>query len=530
MPVIKPYVQRVAPEGTVGGQATGSDFGGPGLYQVGQAVEKAGSDAAQAFAIIQHNKSRNEATDADLKVTLFAMDRETDLLKRRQTHKVGDPDFTDEALAEFTAKGEKLRYNDKGEDQFTTSYGQRTYASKMAHVAKQYSAALGRVQAEIQGEDVVHKLDVLTAAHSNRVALGQNYLTVQESLQEFEQSARTGTFQIMGEKHPAKFEELIRQRKGVIANSAVDGLIRDNPRGALSALQGGFLSDVLTKDQTSTLLDKAQTGVHMVEAEDRRKNEAVEHAAKLGSESSTAQVSNAYLTARADQNYNPYDTQRQIFEMMKNKPNMTGPQIMSIVGALDSDIKEAKSGSTQGNVDLDRRLFAKIAAGKMPDITEINQARAQPNHPISATQHEELIKEWNTARTPEGRSLQIDMDAALKSVETMVMPKDLTGVLADPESGLRMAKLTHDVRVQIDKDRREGKNPQNRLNPDSPDYMFTKERLKQYVTPFLERIRKSAERLAEQPGLPKTAEGGTVPEFQRKPGESTVDWKKRTGQ
>lgn len=527
MPVIKPYVQRIAPEGTLGGQAQASDFGGPGLFQVGQAVQKATADAASAIAIIAHNKSRSEATDADLKITLLGMDLEADLAKRRQAHKLGDKDFTDEALGSLKSSLEKLQYNEQGEESFTTSYGQRVFASKSAHLAKTYSAAIGRVQADIQGADAVETFNQLTAAHSNRVSLGQNYLSIVPTLQEYEQSIRTGVFENM----PAnKREELLRQGKGAIANSAVDGLIRDNPRGALSALQGGFLSDVLTKDQTSTLLDKAQTGVHMVEAEDRRKNEALEHATKLASESSMAEVGNQYLTYRADQNYNPYDTQRDIFSLMKGKTNLTGAQVFSVIGVLDSDIKEVKTGSTQGNVDLDRRLFAKIAAGKMPDITEINQARAQPNHPISATQHEELIKEWNTARTPEGRSLQIDMDAALKSVEPMVMPKDLTGVLADPESGLRMAKLTHDVRVQIDKDRREGKNPQNRLNPDSPDYMFTKERLKQYVTPFLERIRKSAERLAEQPGLPKTSEGGTVPEFQRRPDESTVDWKKRTGQ
>jgi hypothetical protein len=142
-----------------------------------------------------------------------------------------------------------------------------------------------------------------------------------------------------------------------------------------------------------------------------------------------------------------------------------------------------------------------------------------------------LIKEWNTARTPDGRNLQVTVKDALDSVQPYIMPKDLTGVLSDPTSGMRMAQLQTDVLNQIAKDRKEGKNPYLRVTPGNPDFMLTEEKLKQgkYITSFLERIRGSQQRLTEKPGLPKTPEGGVTPELQRRPGESITDWQNRTG-
>ena len=531
MPKIKPYQPQIPADGQIGGRnASGSDFGGAGLYNIGQAVQSATHDLANAAAIIQRNKAQQEATDADLKVTLLGMDLDKELQTRKQNHRPGEPDFTESALEDFKNRLEQVQYNEQGESVFSTDMGQRTFATKAAHLAKQYAGAVGRVQAELRGVDAVNTFNTLTAAHSGYLATGQNYLHVEQNLREYEQSVRTGIFQDM----PAdQREELLRKGRSAVAEGALDGLIRDNPRGAVAALQGGFLNEVFVADKVSALLDKAQVAVRIQEAEDRHKGEEYIKAFDNASRSNEATIVTTYLGNRADPNYNPFTVQKQILGLLKDQPDLMGrhpEKVIAMIGVLDADIREAKVGATQGNADLDRQLFAKIAAGKLPDLTEINQARAQPNHPISPAQHEELVKEWELGRTPEGRSLQKDMESALKLAEPLIMPKDLTGVLADPESGLRMIKLTHDVRVQIDKDRRDKKDPFLRFNPDAPEYMFTPELLKKYQTPFLERIRAASARLAEQPGLPKDSEGGIKQKLQRRSGESILDYKKRTGQ
>lgn len=431
--------------------------------------------------LFRSNDARSEATDADLKITLLGMDLETDLMKRRQAHRLGDKDFTDEALGSLKTSLEKLQYNEQGEESFTTSYGQRTFATKAAHLAKTYSAALGRVQADIQGADAVETFNQLTAAHSNRVSLGQNYLSIVPTLQEYEQSIRTGVFENM----PAnKREELLRQGKGVIANSAVDGLIRDNPRGALSALQGGFLSDVLTKDQTSTLLDKAQTGVHMQEVREQQASARLEHATELASQSQYNTVGMAYLTDISSPNYNPYDTMDKILALMSQPEmnNLTAKQIIPMIGTLQADIRELKSGAKEGNFGLSRKLFSKIVSGEITDITEINTARSgvRPNpndpakvinfDPISASQHEELIKEFNDYRTPDGRSLQKEKAEFEKLIGPQILHPGPFGIYEDATTGAQMQRYINDLNVRIAQYRKAGKNPYDLFDPAKPDY------------------------------------------------------------
>ncbi len=479
MPIIKPYRQAVSPEGQVGGQATGSDFGGPGLYQVGQAIESAGSNLAQAQAILAHQQARQEASDADLKLTLFGMDQQEKIRQLKQAHKPGDPDFADTATEEFKKGLEKLQYTENGDQAFTTNYGQRVFTTKSAHLAKTFILDLGKAQAEVKGTDAVAKFNTLTAAYSNSVAKGTEYLNITPHLQQYEQSVRLQLHPDMPEAHR---EELLRQGKGIIANSAVEGLIRDNPRGAQSALQQGFLAGVLTKDQTSTLLDKAQAGVHMQETADKNAKAAYEHQTEIAKNSALAEVGNLYLKHRSNPDYNPAMAVQESIALMKTKPLLTIKEIGPVIGAYDSDIKEVKSGAKEGNFALSNQLFDQITKGEITDLAPINHARAgyRPHPtdptkrvtfpPISAAQHQELIGEFNDYRTPDGRSLQKEKAAFEKLIGPQILHPGPFGVYDDATTGAQMQRYIVDLNTQFAQSRKAGRNPYDLFNPQKPDY------------------------------------------------------------
>lgn len=61
MPRIRPYEQQVSAEGSIPSQrANGSDFGGPGLTNLGGAVQSAGQDAAYMMRVQQHQDRQIE--------------------------------------------------------------------------------------------------------------------------------------------------------------------------------------------------------------------------------------------------------------------------------------------------------------------------------------------------------------------------------------------------------------------------------------------------------------------------------------
>ncbi|MGH6628414.1 MAG: hypothetical protein ACREB3_01635, partial [Burkholderiales bacterium] len=164
------------------------------------------------------------------------------------------------------------------------------------------------------------------------------------------------------------------------------------------------------------------------------------------------------------------------------------------------------------------------------DTGPINEAYASPGGLIRS-QRENLIKDLIEVRSPTGRLLSKEKAEAFKSVEPLVVPRDLTGVLLDPESGLRMARLKSEVLNRMDQDVKEGKDPRLRITEGAPEYMLAPERLKQkgYIKPFLQRVQEGSQRISEAPGLPKTPEGAVGPALTRLPNESILEWKKRTG-
>lgn len=521
MPTIRPYQQQVSPEiGLTGRNAQASDLGHTGFTQLGNSVQSATQDAAQATAIIERNRARQEATDADLNATLASVTLTEKLQAREKAWKPGDLPLIGEAAAEIQRTLDGMKYREDGSEKYETELGRTTFAQRSAHLAAQYLQEASRAQSRLDGVAAVAQFNTLTSAKANFLATGVNYLHLESSLKEYEQSLHTGIYENLPNEKRA---ELFRMGKSVLAENAMEGMIRDNPKGAMTALQSGFMADTLDDGKVGALLDKARVAEHGLKSAASHAEADRRYQEELAERSSLSTLVSQYAAHKLDpkQPNLTVDAINKSFLMDKDPA-----KALELIKMLDQDVKERQT-PIKGDPAVYLQLYRDIAAGRMKDLSPINRARG--NAQVTAEQHEELRKEWEGATTPEGKNLLKEADEFFKRAEPAIMPKDLTGVLADPESGFRMMKYQHDVRTEMDKDRKAGKDPFKRLDPDAPEYMGKPEIVKRYISPFLERIQAASKRLSEQPGLPKTPEGAVPDPMKRQPGESSDAYLKRIG-
>jgi hypothetical protein len=85
--------------------------------------------------------------------------------------------------------------------------------------------------------------------------------------------------------------------------------------------------------------------------------------------------------------------------------------------------------------------------------------------PISASQHEELIKEFNDYRTPDGRSLQKEKAEFEKLIGPQILHPGPFGIYEDATTGAQMQRYITDLNIRIAQYRKAGKNPYDLFDP-----------------------------------------------------------------
>lgn len=495
MPTIRPYQQQVSPEiGMTGRNAQASDLGHTGFTQVGNAVQSATQDAAQATAIIQRNRAQQEATDADLNATLASVTLTEKLQAREKAWKPGDLPLIGEAAAEMQQTLDGMKYREDGTEKYETSHGRTVFEQRAAHLTAQYLNEASRAQARLDGVAAVAQFNTLTAAKANFLATGVNYLHLESSLQEYEQSLHTGIYENLPNEKRA---ELFRMGKSVLAENAMEGMIRDNPKGAMAALQGGFMAGTLDDGKVSSLLEKARVMDHLYTQAAKSSGEEFIKAQEAAALSQYSQATQMYLEHRADPT-KPQVTPTDLngfTNMMARHPE----HAIAIQNLIDRDMKEAREGATKGDPWVYRKLFDKISKNQMPSLDPVNKARSAGQ--LSAEQHNELIGEFNDARTPEGLTLTQKKKQMFDAVAPLIAPKNAMGALVDNSMGMRVYEFEHDAQQAIARAKKEGKDPYALLDPKSPDYLGTPERIKPYTKTFMEQI----DAALEQRGLGATA-------------------------
>jgi len=220
--------------------------------------------------------------------------------------------------------------------------------------------------------------------------------------------------------------------------------------------------------------------------QDTREEAARQTAAQeLASLSQYAQLTDRHLRNLADPKNNPPLTTQEIVQMhdLMAKHPEKGLALQERLEALQRHRNETM---TKGDPEIYSALYAQIAGGRMPDILPINAARSKGR--LTAEQHRELIEEFNDARTPEGLTLTQKKKQMFDAVAPLIAPKNAMGALVDNSMGMRVYEFEHDAQQALARAKKEGKDPYALLDPTSPDYLGTPERIKPYTKTFMEQI------------------------------------------
>lgn len=499
MPVIKPYQQQIAAEGSIGGrQASGADFGGPGLHNLGQGVVSAGIDLARTSAILQHGLAQKEATNAAIYVSELQTSAANTLDADALAWKPGMDSVPGVTM------GKVKGMLDQGAGQFTTALGQDTYRKHAASMTAHFAEISGNIQAKLDGQ----------AAVLQRGTLIDNKGVFLQTHPAYAPIVLDEMAQILGSSNGiyAKQGALVQQ-KGVqeaqekVAVSGVQGLIRMTPLLAEQILTDpnlatnetyGWITKHVPQEKLGPLIDHARV---MGALEVHKKDLAVAAFAKAEDTKQKeilGQSTVNWINEQANSQYNPAQTKRDTIQFFQQHPDAVAAHpemVRATLGAIDSDIAEQKAGKAHGNLDLEHTLATGIINGTITDTTPILQGRAQLANPLSTEQMTRLTHMLRDRTSPEGQSLNEKRQSAFKMMEQILAPRDKFGAFVDTSMAyqVELAKQFADVReAQF---RKEKKDVFSLYNPTSPDYVFSPENLAQFSRSMADRMKNAVERL-----------------------------------
>lgn len=505
MPTIRPYQQQVSPEaGLPGRNAQASDFGHTGYTQLGASVQSAAQDAAQATAIIERNRGMKEATDADLNTTLASVTLTEQLQASEKAWKPGDPPLITTAAASMQQALDGLKYNEDGSETYETEHGRSIFAQRAAHLTAQYLQEAGRAQSRLDGVAAEESFKTWTSAKGNFLATGVNYLHIESSLRELDQTLHTGIYTNISEGARAG---LFRMGKGFLAENAMEGMIRDNPKGAITALQGGFMADALGEGKTSSLLEKARVMDQLNTQHAKTAQDEFKNAQKDAARSQLSEAVQTYLLHRADPT-KPGITPAYL-NSLSNLMEFDPQAALSMQGLVDRDMKEAKEGATKGDDAMHRRFLGLIVDQKLPSLAPVNKARVDGL--LSREMHDDLVKKYEEARTPKGLTLIKKQRDFFDAMEPVISPRNSLGGFVDNTTGPMMYQFKHDVQQAIDRAREDKRDPYALITPGNPEYMGTPERLKPYTKTMMEHVQAAITQQGLNDAIPAPTPGAAAP-------------------
>lgn len=492
MPTIKPYQQQVSPEGSLGGrQASGSDFGGVGLQQLGQAAMGAGVNLARAEAIAEHARGQKEATDAAVWLSQTQTILATGLDEDAKSWKPGM-----DSVQQVTV-GKATSMFDRGLEQFTTEPGRATYRTHAASIMAQFSQISGTMQSKLDGQAAVEQRETYVDTKSAFLQIHPAYAQLEIDTAAAVMGDPKGLYARVG---------AVLQQKGVretqerLAVSAVQGLIRQTPLLAEETLNNpelaedktyGWISKHIPQEKMGPLLEHAR-GMADLEVRKLGQAEAAEAKAKdIEWKATLGQATVQWLTAQSGPHYNPAQTKREVITFFQENPTavVAHPEMVrATLSAIDADIAEQKSGKKAGNTDLEDRLTTGIINGTITDLTPVLRARAQADNPISTEQMRRIEAVFRDQTSPEGRSLNEARQSAFKAVEQFIAPRDKFGSFTDTSMVFQVERAKQYAVGREAQYRKEHKSVFPLYDISSPEYLFTPERVAPFMRSMTDRM------------------------------------------
>ena len=486
MPQIKEYTQRVGgaaelPLAQVTRQAYASDFNGAGVGAqiAGNALQQAAADAGAIQRMVEDQKARKEVTDAAVELARFNSSAAHELKNAEKNGELNDDAFTEAYMARINTNLDLVG------SRFETTAGRQAWERGSAEMSGHYLIAAGEAQSRAAGIRAISQYKDFVDATRNTV---MNDPFQFERMEQGAANVINDPKGIFAHIPSDKRDELARTTKTEIAKSAVQGIIRLDPRIAMQQLTGDKWDPYLDADNKHALMTEARVGIAGLDAEARRQEAEAARQRKR----------------EIDQ------TNQKMVELYSSK-SLTIPQV------LDSNLDAVGDGSKEHWIKMieaqnkehssapikkDPRLFVNtlegIRKGTITSETQIENLFAQSaDRGVGITWEDtkQLRQELVELRTPEGAKLSKQLDDFFASRKALIDKSNPQMGKIDQTGSAKMYDFMTMVRDRVDEYKRQGKDPRVLLDPKSPEFLGSPETLAPYQTTIQESIRNLSESL-----------------------------------
>ncbi|SOD41312.1 hypothetical protein [Nitrosovibrio sp. Nv4] len=508
MPRIKEYETSVSAAADIPGRrARESDFGGPGMFRLGQAVQGAGRDIGSAGLMIKERESQEEVTNAHVAAAEINAEWTAKLTELGNTAQPGDDGWADKFLEEFDA------HIGAQEANYTTANGRRTFRQAAGQLKGHFTKQAMAVRGELAGIHAKQQYQSTLDSHRNVLV---NDPTQFDRLLASALGSLNDPDGSYSRIPSAQREPLLRLTKEQMAMSAVQGVINLSPQLALKQLSDGRWDQFLDADKRVILERHANVALNAEEVEARRV-EALEIKARKEEEIATQEeivqaMANGTLTTKM---------------ILNSKLAPTGggskEHFLNVLRTRNKEVVEAPI-KTVPSVMLD--LFSRVHAPtddprKITDEAELNNAYIKKQ--LSFEDFTRLRKEVADARTPEGEKLGKRRNDFMSGISPQIDKSNPMMGKIDASGKQQVYEFGFYVDQQVEAYRKAGKNPYDLFDPSKPDFLGKPQVLSGFQKTMQQSMAEYSNRLRSKPTALMAEDRA------RKPGETPEQYLARMG-
>jgi hypothetical protein len=486
MPRIRGYQEQVSSQGDFPQRsAYGTDFGGAGMVNLGNAVQQLGSDAGQIQRFLLANKSRQEVTDAQTGLMRLQADSEQELLAKYKAWKPGDPSLAESYQGIIKQRLDTFGYTEDGTEKYVTQAGNNAFRTGAEHLSATVMKHASTLDADLAGKAAVIQYNETVAKQGNFLQAHPNFYELRK--EEFGAIIDNphGVYSTI----PGVEREKLRQEgTAALAIAAAQGHIRKAPHVMLEKFrdpalaqdeQYGWIARDIPANKFDDLIRQANTEAHALETEQarleaERKREAIEL-----SRTKEAGLVEKLLMHQQDRSQ-PALTSADVLTAMDE--GMDGEKGLTMWRLLEAQAKEDPYKPVHTNPAVENMLFKRIHLPdndpkKIIELDDVIKYKSQ----LSWSSFNYLKQEIIENRSPEGSVFNKEKAEFYKAYEQQVLKPGPFGIYADPTNGGHWLRFKADTEEAIKQIRKEGGNPRDVFNPKSQHFRGSKEVLSQYT-------------------------------------------------
>lgn len=497
MPRIRPYESQVGSQGDLPSRNAGlQDFGGAGLSNLGQGVENLGQSIGQIQRIENDAKSRQEVTDTHVGFIDAQARVHAELSERAKNYVAVDPEtglrnpmLSDMVPDILRRELDSLGKTPEGNVKYETPAGKNTFQLAAAQFSSHFVSAARDIDVKLAGDAAVQQfrmsVDKLgNAAFSAPIRIGDHLQAAETMLRDpygIYSKERIG----MNAQN-----KLVRDSQEAISTRAVEGLIEQDPRGALAALSqkpeeraiGSFdyIDKYIPNEKMRTLMNSAQTGVHALEVADAQASNLARQRMRDLSEATNSSLEQQRALHLIDPKQPPV-TPQVVLEAAKTRGLDSEKQNMW----LNMIEEQARRGPAvvHSNPAVKHKLFSDIIRPyndpkKLTDTEPINRAYLRGQ--LNDTDMDWLVKKFTDGKSPDGDTLANDKRRFYKNVEQAITKPGPFGIFADPSTGIQLDRFVTDTENLVEEYIKKGKNPRDLFTFGKPEYRGSPSVLNEY--------------------------------------------------